>query len=719
MLLATVGSLGFAAAAVAQTQDPTPAPTTLDELVVTAQKREQALVDVPVAVSALTEESLEARGVNTLQDAVGLVPGLSLRSSGRGVNTVVLRGISTGRDTSATVGTVVDGVPVGSSSSVAYANAAQLDFDPSDVARVEVLRGPQGTLYGASTLGGLISYVTKAPDPSSFSGDGRVEIATIQRGESEYAGRLALNIPLITDKAALRVSLGGRQFGGFIDNSRNGQSDVNGGHLANALAVASYRPTDSLELRAGFIFNEVEKDNSDSVRYSLATGEPARGSLDRLQTSDEVLAYRFSQYYVSALWETRYFDVSAVSAYSVVKPRVNTDFGEVGLNDFLGIDAAVYAIDSRNSKSVHEVKLTSKESERFNWIVGGFYTRETGEGVERLIGLLGGSPVPSLNPGLRATLDSVFKEYALFGNAAYHVLSNLELSAGARLSRNEQTYTQGTFGPLTAIFGVDEGFEPAASSSEDVSTYSFSARWTFAPSANLYARVASAYRPGGPNVTLAGVPPSFESDSLVSYEVGVKAQFLDGRGLADAAAFHIDWADIQLVATHPTGIGFFANGGGAVSRGLEAAIQFQATDSLTLGATAAFTDSHFDEAAPDLEAGEGERLPNIPKTTIALTADYEGPESGGWSPFLNGTLRYVGDRTSSYNQSASRPQLRLDEYLLADARVGLVNDAIRLTLYAKNIADKRAELFAQTSAGIPRVTITQPRTFGFVVERSF
>ena len=258
--------------------------TQTEEVVVTAQKREELLRNVPQSVTAITEETLERLQANDFTDYAGHVPGLAVTGGQPGNSRVTLRGLNTG-GVASTVGIYVDETPFGSSTSLVNAAALALDLDPYDVTRIEVLRGPQGTLYGANTLGGLIKFVTAAPDPTEFSGRASGGYETTEGGDSSWSARAMVNVPL-GDQAALRISGLRRSEGGYVDDPSRGVEDVNGVETSGWRAAFLLNATDDLAIRLSAQSQDIDSENSEAVAYFQSPLEPVAGDTDQFSPFD-------------------------------------------------------------------------------------------------------------------------------------------------------------------------------------------------------------------------------------------------------------------------------------------------------------------------------------------------------------------------------------------------------------------------------------------------
>jgi outer membrane receptor protein involved in Fe transport len=244
-----------------------------------------------------------------------------------------------------------------------------------------------------------------------------------------------------------------------------------------------------------------------------------------------------------------------------------------------------------------------------------------------------------------------------------------------------------------------------------------------------YARVATGYRPGGPNVGVAGVPPQVDADTLVNYEIGLKSELLDRRAMLDVAVFYIDWSDIQITVVDPaTNISYNANAGSARSRGVELTSTYSPVNGLTFGLNASYTDailtSDLPANAPPLGWRDGDRLPYAPRWNASATVDYAVPLTGTWSAQFDAGYRYIGDR---YSDPPGYPlAVRMGDYRVFDASAAVSDERWTVRLYARNLTDERAYLSSSIateplSGALDHIeaTILQPRTIGLSVDLRF
>lgn len=695
----------------------------VQEVIVTAQKREERLLDVPQSVTVLSADSVVRSGASQLRDFADLIPGLTITTAGAGWTQITLRGVTTGYDIGQTVGIYVDEIPYGSSSAFADGPRATLDMSLFDLDRIEVLRGPQGTLYGASSMGGLIKYVTKRPDLAEFATDAHGRISSTRDGGESYSGAATLNLPLAFDKTALRTTGFFSHDGGYITNRALGAENANRSDTYGARADLLIAGSDELTVRlVGFLQN-VSRDGEGTADYTFS-GTPLNDPLEQYRA----LAEPFSQHFRLASATVTY-DLVAATLASITSYQTSTSQfvfdlspGYVPLLSLCppfcrSYSAVGVAQRVSTDKVTQELRLASSSRKPIGWLAGAFFTREDSENEQEFV-LRDATGAAAPNDLYEYSGPSRYEEYAVFGNVTYQPTTRFDVSAGIRLARNRQEVAQIGSGLLI-------GSRPTAKSEDDVLNYLANASYRFGEHANAYARYATGYRAGGPNFLTfdptTGLPvgkPSFEADRLKSYEVGFKGETADRRIGLDVAVYHIDWDDLQLSVVRG-GFSAIANApGGATIDGAELALTGRVSRAFTLTGTFSYQDARLSQADQDLGAAKGERLPNVPRFTMALHADYE-LALGGLQPKIGLTASHVGERRASFDGSAGFPQYRLPSYTRVDTRVGLPLGRFDIALFVHNLLNTRGQLSARTFQGLPRPAMLQPLTVGLTVSAHY
>jgi iron complex outermembrane receptor protein len=734
-----------------------------DDIVVTAQKRTQNLIDVPQSISVISAQTLEQRHATSLLDYAALVPGLSIQQQNAGESRIILRGINTG-GASPTVAVYIDDTPFGSSTS--QTNAAHLagDIDPFDIERIEVLRGPQGTLYGANSLGGLVKYVTAAPKFDRVSVRAQGGIETVDGGGTGWSGNGVVNVPL-SDTLAIRASGFYRETPGYIDSVGIPAHDINHSASYGGRASLLFKPSDKFSVRLTAILQNIRAHGRDTVDADAATLKPitadpftgASGNgLLRYQTLPEDNNVDYRLYSGTLEYDFGPVSLTSVASYATLRQHEDIDatpqLGDI--SPFYGA-ATPYGTDEPSNisqkKFAQEVRLTSAKSDHFEWQVGGYYTREPGQiyqlyrpfdpATGAFLPEAGTIPQDLLGPGtpaapfpfthfLTAQLDSTYKEYAGFGSATWHLTHAFDITGGVRYSHNEQHTTQSLDGGFVVVQGADGTL--VGHSSDGVWTWSVSPRYEINNRVAVYARVAKGYRPGGPNVVPPGAPADypaqFRADTLISYETGVRAETPDRTFGIDASVYYLDWKDTQITTTFQTSIGPVTadgNGEGAKSYGGEVSATLRPIHGFVVIGSVAY--NHTALKGNILVGGsDGDQLPYAPRWNASLSADYDWALSAKVNAFVGGSIMAVSDRPADFDaayQTMFGHRLVLDGYETVDLRAGIDMKPYTLSIYAKNLTNSGGQTYAgpygSRYAGLVDIAMIRPRTIGLTAGFEF
>ena len=722
-----------------------------NEVVVTSQKRTETLLKIPMSITALSGETLEQQRVENFLDIVPLVPGLSVVTSTPGQTRITLRGINTG-GVASTVGVYVDDVPFGSSSGLANGAILAGDFDTFDVARIEVLRGPQGTLYGASSLAGVFKYIMNAPSTEGFEARLLGSYDTVSDGGPGYSLKGMINVPL-SDKFALRASGFYRFDDGFVDSIGNNpipslttpgvnvvdgtlvQENINTIDTFGGRFAALFRPSDKFSLTLVAQIQNIESGAPNDVDADATTLEPLYGGMVQSRYQFNQVDTKYQIFSGTIDWDLGGPSLVSVTSYGTFEQDLRQDAAyltaltpPIPLASFLtfalGDDverplSAILPQQTSTDKFAQELRLVSANNETFEWLVGGYYTNEDSAITQQIVALEANTEDPAEGIPILADilLPSTYEELALFADATWHVSSRFDLSFGGRQSWNDQTVSQSGEGPLIGTISF-----PEISSSENPFTYSFSPRFETTENSSLYARIATGFRPGGPNVLAPGtpedVPRTYDSDSLTSYEVGWKTTGSSGKLSLDIDAYYLDWQDIQLFAV-VNGFGINANGGTAVSKGGEFTFSVLPAAGLKFSFNGSYTDAYLTE---DTEIGalDGDPLPYVPDWAFGLLADYEWLVGGDWTMYVGGILSYTGERPFDYEDRTDDGVLRnLDSYVTVDLRVAAYVGRWSLELYGKNLTNEMGIAAVDTAGNLPNgaygLALIRPRTIGVSV----
>jgi iron complex outermembrane receptor protein len=679
----------------------------------------------------------------SLQDMEGYIPGLNIQPLGSaGLEFITIDGIPpTASTTAARV--YIDETPMGSSSGFAAAQVITPDVMPYDIERVEVLGGPQGTLYGANAMSGVIKYVLTPPDPTKFSAEGGADLFGIQdAGGAGEQTRAAVNLP-IGDTLAVRGTFYQRFTPGYIDDIVTGSKDNNAAHQIGGRVSLLWEPMSNLSLDATVLDQHVIQNNSDTVSYDPVTHKPFAGAgvLSNNFFLPERTDIEFLLYDLTGKYDFGGANLTSSSSYQIIRTTTIGDLTAafrpiaalIGLPDTIFVN---FPENPKVSKFTQEVRLTSDQGGPVDWLVGGYFTHEITSQLQSFNPFSSpGVPFPPpITPLEFATLDSTYTEYAGFANATWHITDAFDLAGGARYSYNKQRYLQ-SFGGL--LVGGTVKF-PVGLSHESVFTWDINPSYHFDANDMIYLRIGKGFQPGAPNAVpfgQTGAPLFYISSTLIDYEAGLKSLFLDGKALADISVFYIDWSDIQVPVFYPAcACTTNGNGGGARSQGVNFNGNYSPIDGLLLGVNVAYTDATITDPIPSLNAPSGARLLYVPKWSWSLTATYTMPIGGSWNLDAGAGFRHGGSQWSGVQGSFQPdffgnpvPTAFLDPaYNTLDLHVGVSDDSWKIQVYARNVTNDlylRGSGYATTVLlGTPYAfqgTISQPRTYGISVDKSF
>jgi outer membrane receptor protein involved in Fe transport len=704
------------------------------EIVVTANKRIEPLSKIGEGISAISGDQLETMNASNLEDYLAFIPGVEFTSYGRpGQDQISIRGIAS-QALGAAIATYVDGIPVGSASNEAQGASYTVDIDPSDLERVEVLKGPQGTLYGASSLGGVLKYVTKTPSLTRTELDTGFDVEDVDHGGVGYKLRAASTTPIIADVLGIRVSGFYREDPGFIDNLLTGKKDVNSDEAWGVRASVLYQPTQQLSVRLGAVVQRTSADGLDAVSYNLSPSRPppfvlSHGDLDTYLHHDQPNHAKDEIYSAEINYDLGWANLISETGYPIEDDYRYTDvtatYTRASYAKLLSEAAGSTASDINNydvDKTSQELRLQSKTNDHFEWVAGFFYQDESSntDAIITIMGPTGAVPAGTNGQPALGYAHNDLTEYAGFVNGTYYILPSVDVSAGYRRSHITQDNVNDDTGPVYTLSGT-----PAVRTdrlTNDVNIYSAGVRWRLTSDVMFYARAASGFRPGGgrgapPIAGLTNFVPTYNPDTVWSYEAGVKAKALDGRVTLDVDAFYIDWRDIQtLIAVAGGPYLVEGNGGNAVSQGLEAQTQIRPFQGLTMTGSYAFTDAHYTTPNAGLGLVVGEQIQFVPKTTASLQVEYEHRLTEAWTGFIGGDYRYRSSELDALN-------LRMPGFDQWGLHAGATYGRTRVSLYVVNLADSRG-LLGYTGGGNAvgdafRYAVSPPRTVGFSVSQKW
>jgi len=711
--------------------------TESDTIIVTASRRAQSLQDTPLAVTAVDPEELSRAGLNRLREVVENTPGVHYAGGGLpNGNTITMRGVAqTGRAT--TVGIYVDDVPIGSSNSFAAGPSLHYDAVQGDVERIELVRGPQGTLYGSSSMGGVVRYISRDPSMMGLEGNLGVNHSSTEEGDTNttISGRIA--IPIVSERLGVSIAGYQEEFGGFIDripaSPTGAAEDVDAYERTGLSARLVARPTDRLEFTLMAMNAELESNGANTVALVGPPFAPANGPFNTdegaMALTDEfelyagTVSYDFGWARLLSSTSTQTRDVANAS-------DLVATFG--GLIDLLSGQApgtttsAFFTGRTLTDRFVQEIRLESPANERFEWVVGAIYSNEESSNLQTLLG----------NPGNFQALDvdlaSELQETAVFGQGTFYITRNFDIAVGARLAEIESSVAL-TDGPGLIVANL-----PETTDSDTVDTYSLTARFRPSPDHSLYARIASGYRPQNANLPLmsGGVnvaPLIIATDTLWSYEAGAKGRLFNGVATYDVAVWYNDWSNPQAV----TFVNAATTGGNANSDvtayGFEGALSITPAQGVSIVGTVGYANATLDnDETAAFGALEGENLAMLPEWTASLRAQYDFPITANVDGFVTGGVRYVGERDTGYDGGVGSggvvivPRIAnfvLEDYVVANLAGGVRMGPVQATLYVNNLFDEYAYTGGSARpivGGVRAIAnVLQPRTIGVTLSYNF
>lgn len=710
----------------------------LEELVVTATRRAESVQDIPINITAVAGSDIQRLRLNNISELARWVPGLNLTDQGpRGANQLSVRGLNTDslnasefldNTNGETVATYIGEIPY------------YLDLKLYDVDRVEVLIGPQGTLYGAGTLGGAVRYIMKKADPTEFSGE--VHIKGYDLGESGsvgFEGDIVLNVPLIEDKVAARLSVGYLDDPGFIDynflvrepgvslpqpdftdpaavaaNLRS-EKDVNDEQTLSARLNLLFNVTEDLEVSLNYYYQDQESGGRQiTSRRAFNTGLYESG-LRYLEPNDR----NNDLFSAEITWDFGFATLTSATGYSDYDELGQRDQTDLLVNFEFGYElfpafAAFTREEVDETRFNQELRLVSNNEGPFSWIVGGFYnkfesdstSREFTPGIPEFFGVIRPDNLEYIQ---QDTQD--LEEKAVFGEVGYELTDQWQVTVGGRYydySDDQQTgFDLPLLGGEPTAINLDLGQNVV---NDDGFLFKVNTSYQVTDDVLLYGTVSEGYRIGGVNSVPACPDPIpagqnvcalpdeelIKPDKTLNKEIGIKSTFDDGRIVFNASLYHIDWDDIQIQSTTQNGgVPITVNGGKAVSKGFEIATRAIVNDSLSLSGTWAYVDAKLTQDAPGLvdgaDAFDGDRLSGTPKHAVSATLDYYFPLGSDYDLDFNYGMTYI---SGVYTKVGLRNSGQvLAGFAVHNASLTLSKDDWEVSLYADNLFDE----FAVTS----------------------
>ena len=704
----------------------------LDEILVTARKTTERLQDIPMSLAVVTSEGIEKTGAVTLEDLGRAVPGLTIVSAAPGQNSITLRGLSGNY----TVGFYLDDTPL----SVGIGNAVQpsnFDMDPAlfDLDRVEVLRGPQGTLYGASSFGGTVRYITNQPNLNDTHVTAKATLSDTDGGGFNQEVDALVNQPLVPGYAAVRAMVFERDYSGYIDRYPTdpnnylavlpgpAERNVNSEHTYGGRIAVEAKPTDAfsatlaayyqrMDLGGQFTFDSPPGSFDDPIQSRLVP-EPStdRVSLYTLTLQGDVQAVHLTS-------STSYLDRYVFNAEDDSKSL-----------DFFFPQTQVYPstlyAEAGNHDFVEEVRGTGSFGP-VHALAGLFYAHAVSYGTLNWPTTPPYVPSFGNDPVYYNWNDFLDVQKAVFGEVNIDLAPGLQATLGDRVYRQSQRYGVYINGVLNG--GVTT---PASYSTSEVSgtTPKYGLSYHITPDAMTYATVSKGYREGGPlfpfpstcnadlaNLGLSAAPAAYKPDSIWNYELGAKTEWLDHRLTINGAVYYIDWTNIQQTITLPTcSFVFTGNFGTASSKGTEFEMNYTPTAALKVGLSFSYNEAKLTSTIPGAQGQVDQALEYAPRWMGAASAEYTRDITADTSAYLRGDFNTTSHEFATFDTTSIYRDI--GGYSLLNLRLGVKHGAWHGGLFVSNALDKHAQTELPIANGIDvptqrAVALNRPRTIG-------
>lgn len=738
----------------------------VQQVVVTAQRFVSTVQSTPISVSAVTGDQLDAAGLTSVEALSQDVPGLSMRTAGPGQTEYEARGLASSGGSAPTVGFYLDDIPL---TPPATSQTGKVVIDPNlyDVDRIELLRGPQGTLYGSGSMGGTVRVITNQPQLNAFEGSVQGTLSDTQGGSGNGGASFMLNVP-VGDVLAVRVVATDSHRSGWIDRvtlnpfpadvpfsdlPAYGRGNVltapvqsvatqaNTEDLVGVRASVLFKPSDDFSLIARVLYQHMAMGGYDE--FDDPPGAPYEALYAPYNIREPIEDW-VHLYDLTATWNLGFADFSSTSGY-FQRHEAQTQDASESISWFAGVypdfPAPYSEIDITRQFS-EELRLTSKTAGPLRWVTGAFYSDDSSDWDE--LGASDGASFLALEPdGIVYQGDLYYRvrQYAVFADGAYKLTRHWTFSAGVRWYRYETVSTNTSSGYFAP--------PPAPLQEFSISDHGFTPRFdlSYAPSSDLtaYLSASKGFRPGGPagpnypSYCGGGQTPPYNPDSVWDYELGEKARAFNGWLTVNADVYYIKWSGVQETVALPCGYTYEANAGNARTYGPEVEINARLSSDFSINASGSYTNAKINQPSsqfvaavltnpvaggipgcPSVSACSSIPILNVPKDAGSLALIYSS-KVGDYQ--LTGRVAdtYVGP---AYDQAYAFG-ISLPAYNLVNARLGLGNDSWTASLFVDNLTNKIAELTTnntQFQFNVPqlvRVSTNQPRTFGTEINYRF
>jgi iron complex outermembrane recepter protein len=732
----------------------------LQEIIVTATKRSERLQDVPISISAITSDDITTRGFTNYADYLNSVPGVYFQDLGAGHGTVRIRGISASEGGVPSTTATYFGETV---TSVLTNQGGKPNLRLVDIDRVEVLRGPQGTLFGASALAGVVRIIPKSPNLQEFEANVGVRgFTTAHSSDASYHAEAAVNIPIVTDKLALRVVGYQDDIAGFIDNQFAGQpeidwsaglgappgtlvspaigaftrKDVNSQDTWGARGTLTWQATDRLSFELMHATQDVQVNSEEFTDPAVGDYAQSRG-LDVFEDGGNGERLDVNTLVVNYDWDA----VSLISASSYTEMKRFSDQDIAFLAAASGLPPLPWGLHdaSEGELLTQEVRLQSRGDQPLQWTVGAYYLEQEAKFSQFVpdysCPACLGQVIRGQNFELDAPLAKFFEseQKSIFAQVSYALTEQWTVGVGGRYLEDDITDFD-----IAADGFLIRGAEPGPTTPEPpqtghVAEFNPSAYVRFEPSdtTTLYAQAAKGFRSGVVNPLIAdtcvdqaealGAKEFTDPDTLWNYELGAKSQIADGRLAINGAVYRQKWEGVQLGVTLECGFSQILNAGDATSDGAELELVAQPVDAWRFNLSVAVNNTEFDDVVPESGFSPGDRLPEVPKVNGSAGVQFNFDLGQSWSGFVRADYVHVGEVLVAFPapDPADTVRIKQDAFDTANLRLSFQRGALGLDLFGNNLSDERGVVNTGQPSFGSRENITRPREVGVELRYSF
>lgn len=629
-------------------------------------------------------------------------------------NVPIIRGIGLGLSSvNPPVTTYVDDIPILSFGLYENAGIAG-NMDTFDMENVTVLKGPQGPEYGANALGGVIQYVTRAPDLQKFSAAVDAGFSSVEGGTG-YSTHGMLNLPF--GEGAVRLTAFDSYYPGFVSDRQRGRRDINGEHVSGGRASLLWVPSDEVSIRLTAMLQQTRVGDTSDIAYDTS-GKPTYGRYEVEQSISSPIQDRDDALNATIKWDSG--AVQVISSTSLVHVSRSDIFDESsaygGVFPSYGGAAGLEATPV--SDFIQDIRLTSKTGQRFSWQSGLEYEHNMGHNNQYLVPADISTRQVIYAPAAEAfETESSYLGRSAFGSIDYFLVPQvLDIDAAVRYAENHQSFSEMQGGSLITPKSF---FVP---SHDHSTTASADLKWHPSSSWTAYARVASGYSPGGPNPSPVGSRPydQYGPSTTINYEIGANFGAPDGPLTATVALYEINWHHIQVYDDDPA-VNSITSNGAAVSRGVEWNVGYAPAGGLKFQISGAYTDAHLTKELSSAEGADaGDALPYVPRWAGNLSAEYKRPISSSLSAFAGAELRPTEARPAEFPYFGG-PRVTLPATQVVDLKAGLQYLGVTATVYVHNLTDQVVftSLVPQGGTSPQLATTLPPRTVGFDLSASW